>query len=117
MIIIRLTENQETLDDIERVCRHLADLIPLMTIDDTHDISYILRPTLSADHNEAEKKSHWQKLLNEFVLMDKKGNELRFFRDEETQGLYFGDEKGFYEIGNINHHNAIAEKLIIHYSQ
>lgn len=114
MLIIRLTETKETLKDIETICRHIVEhntLIPLMTIDNSHDLSYILKPTLNADHNEAEKRAHWQKLLNEFVLKDKKGNELRFIRDEDTQGLYFGDEEEFNTIEDINHHNALIQNI------
>ena len=49
MLIIKLTETKETLDDIERICRHLSehkDLVKLMTPEESRDISYILRPCL-----------------------------------------------------------------------
>lgn len=112
MLIIRLTETKETLQDIETICRHLVEhnaLTPLMTVDNSLDISYILKPTLKADHCEAEKMAHWQKLLNEFVLKDKRGHELLFIRDENTQGLYFGNKEGFNAIEDINHHHALIK--------
>ena len=107
MLIIKLTETKETLDDIERICRHLSehkDLVKLMTPEESRDISYILRPTFNANHNEDQKRAHWQKLLNEFTVTDKKGNELRFFRDQTTEALYFGNQQGFDTLESMSTH-------------
>ncbi len=107
MLIIKLTETKETLDDIERICRHLnehQELAALMTTEENQDISYILKPTFNINHNEEQKRAHWQKLLNEFTIRDKKGNELRFFRDQPTGALYFGNKQGFETIENMPDH-------------
>lgn len=104
MIIVELNEGRETLHDIERICEHLIeheDLSKLMTEQQHDDIMYILRPTLDADQNETEKRAHWQRLLNEFVIETPDGDKLRFHRDEKFQRLYFGDKKGFETIETL----------------
>lgn len=98
MIIIELNEGRESLEDIERICHHLAehpDLIAIMTPQQREDISLVLKPTLAADHNESEKRAYWEKLLTEFVIKDNHGQDLRFYRDPHSQRLYFGNQEGF----------------------
>lgn len=98
MIIIELNEGPETLADIERICRHLSEhkeLVDMMTPEQREDIAYVLKPTLAADQDESEKRAHWQKLLTEFVIKDQHGETLSFYRDSESQRLYFGNRQGF----------------------
>jgi len=105
MLIIKLTDSKETLDDIEKVCLYLTThkkLLPLLTTEEDHDLAYILKPTFKADHNESEKKAHWEKLFNEFTLTDSNGDELRFYREKKTDALYFGTKEGFETIKSIN---------------
>ena len=105
MLIIKLTDNKETLDDIETICRHITehqDLMQLLPADENNDISYILRPTFRADHDEDQKRAHWEKLLNEFTLTDHNGTELRFYREEQTGALYFGSKQGFELLTSMN---------------
>ncbi|MGO1757588.1 MAG: hypothetical protein ACTHYX_07900 [Psychrobacter sp.] len=105
MLIIKLTETRETLDDIEKICLYLTEhkeLLALMTTEEVDDISYILRPTFKADHNQNKKEEHWQKLFDEFTLTDDKGDEMHFYREEVTEALYFGNEKGFETLKSID---------------
>ncbi|WP_245905623.1 hypothetical protein [Psychrobacter fozii] len=105
MLIIKLTDSRETLDDIEKVCLYLTthkELLPLINTEECHDISYILKPTFRADHNESEKKAHWEKVFNEFTLADNNGDEMRFYREKQTDALYFGTKKGFETLESIN---------------
>jgi len=105
MLIIKLTDRRETLDDIERICLYLTthkELLPLITTEEGKGISYILKPTFKADHNESEKKAHWEKVFNEFTLTDNKGDEMRFYREKQTDALYFGTKKGFETLESIN---------------
>lgn len=104
MLIIELNEGPETLADIERICAHLSEhkqLVAMMTAEQRQDIAYVLKPTLAADHNETEKRAHWQKLLGEFVVKDQHGDELMFYRDPHTQRLYFGNQQGFDTIESL----------------
>ena len=105
MLIIKLTDRRETLDDIEKICLYLTahkELLPLITTEEGKDISYILKPTFKADHNESEKKAHWEKVFNEFTLTDNKGDQMRFYREKQTDALYFGTKKGFETLESIN---------------
>lgn len=105
MLIIKLTDSKETLDDIETICRHITehkDLINLLPADEDSDISYILKPTFKADHDERQKRAHWHKLLNEFTITDHNGAELRFYREKRTEALYFGSKEGFELLTSMN---------------
>lgn len=98
MFIIQLNEGKESLADIERICQHLTEhkqLIALMTPEQRADLCYVLKPTLARDHDEEQKREHWDKLLKEFVMSDTHGNEMHFYRDPNTQYLYFGNQQGF----------------------
>lgn len=112
MLIIKLTDRRETLDDIEKICLYLTthkELLPLITTEEGKDISYILKPTFKADHNESEKKAHWKKVFNEFTLTDNKGDEMRFYREEKTDALYFGTKKGFETLESINNDEPVIK--------
>ena len=112
MLIIKLTDRRETLDDIEKICLYLTthkELLPLITTEEGKDISYILKPTFKADHNESEKKAHWEKVFNEFTLTDNKGDQMRFYREKQTDALYFGTKKGFETLESINNDQPIIE--------
>lgn len=114
MLIIKLTDRKETLDDIEKICLYLTthkELLPLITTEAGKDISYILKPTFKADHNEAEKKSHWEKVFNDFTLTDNKGDELRFYREKQTDALYFGTKKGFETLTSINNDEPAIKSI------
>ena len=105
MLIIKLTDSRENLDDIEKICLYLTthkELLPLITTEEGKDISYILKPTFKADHNESEKKAHWEKVFHEFTLTDNKGDQMRFYREKQTDALYFGTKKGFETLESIN---------------
>ena len=104
MFIIQLNEGRESLADIERICHHLTEhkqLIGLMTPEQRADLSFVLKPTLAADQDEADKRAHWDKLLNEFMMTDEHGNALHFYRDQRTQDLYFGNQQGFETIESL----------------
>lgn len=105
MLIIKLTDSKENVDDIEKICLYLTkhkELLPLITTEEGKDSSYILKPTFKADHNESEKKAHWKKVFNGFTLTDNKGDEMRFYREKQTDALYFGTKKGFETLESIN---------------
>lgn len=105
MLIIKLTDGKENLDDMERISRHICEseeLQDILTEEEREDLSLILKPTFAADHNEDEKMTHWQDLIKEFVTKDRNGEELRFIRDEKTQALYFGSREGYQTLKDIN---------------
>lgn len=117
MLIIKLTETRETLDDIEKICLYFIEhkeLLALMTNEEVNDISYILRPTFQADQNQNKKEEHWQKLFDEFTLTDDKGDEMHFYREELTEALYFGNEKGFETLKSINNDEPAIEGRFNH---
>ena len=97
MLFIELDEGDDTLDDIKRICRHIAEhreLIYLMSDSQADDLSVILAPTLHADQDEDSKRAHWQRLLAEFEMKDAKGEPIRFYREPTTKRLYFANQKG-----------------------
>ncbi|MUG33388.1 hypothetical protein [Psychrobacter sanguinis] len=107
MLIIKLTDSKESIEDVERICRHLTEhktIINLLSQEQAKDITYILKPTFARNHNIDEKMAHWQKLLQEFTMTDHKGKELRFYRDKQTQALYFGTKDGFDTIESLPEH-------------
>lgn len=107
MYIIRLTDTEETLDDITKICQYLKNhesLIELMTEEEAEALDYILRPTFHADHDEDEKREYWDRLVKEFTITNHNGNKLRFIREKGSNALFFGGEEGFKTIEEINHH-------------
>ncbi|PNK59693.1 hypothetical protein [Psychrobacter sp. FDAARGOS_221] len=105
MIIIELNEGPETLEDIERIAHRLCEhdqLVSVMTEEEREDLKSILKPTLAADHNEQEKRAHWEHLIKDFQMEGPHGQQLRFYRDEDAQRLYFGDEEGFATIEKLS---------------
>lgn len=107
MYIVRLTETEETLDDITEICHYLKNhksLMQLMTEEEAEALNYILRPTFNADHNEDEKREYWDKLVKDFTITDHNGKKLRFIREKGTNALFFGGKEGFETIEEINHH-------------
>ena len=60
MLIIKLTETRETLDDIRKIVSLFIEhkeLLALMTNEEVNDISYILRPTFQADQTGIQEKT------------------------------------------------------------
>lgn len=97
MFFIELDEGQASLADIQRISQHITEhrqLVSLMTTNQAEDLSTILAPTLRADHDEDNKREHWQRLLKEFVIHDAKGEPIRFYREPRTGRLYFANQQG-----------------------
>lgn len=98
MLFIEINEGTGSLADIERISRHIIEhkeVINQLDQDEIKNLSVILTPTLARDHNEDEKRAHWQSLLNDFSMVGSSGNILKFYRQAKTGQLYFGDQEGF----------------------
>ncbi|WP_019671751.1 hypothetical protein [Psychrobacter lutiphocae] len=105
MIIIELVEGEETLEDIERICRHFLereDIQTLVTDDQLKEIKAILEPTLREDGNESKKRALWKDLLDNLVMTDHHGAKLHFFRDKKHNRLYFGNQEGYETITELS---------------
>lgn len=97
MFFVELDEGDVTLDDIQRICRHIVEhkeLIPLMTQQQADDLSYILAPSMASDRDETAKCEHWRQLLREFEVRGMQGQPIRFYREPRTQRLYLADAAG-----------------------
>ena len=117
MLIIKLTETSSNFGLYRKDMSHFIEhkeLLALMTNEEVNDISYILRPTFQADQNQNKKEEHWQKLFDEFTLTDDKGDEMHFYREELTEALYFGNEKGFETLKSINNDEPAIEGRFNH---
>lgn len=97
MFFVELDDDGITLADIKRIAQHIADdyehLVKQLTQDDLDDLSFILKPTLRADHNEVEIRKRWNDLVKDFKIINEHGKTLKFFVDDNNK-LYFGDKEG-----------------------
>ncbi len=113
MFFVEVDEGKLTLDDIKRIAQHIADdyehLVNQLTEEDLVDLSFILKPTLRADHNEDEIRKRWQKFVNEFVLHNEHGKPMKFFHGADGH-LYFGDKEGMEMAKNLSHNSAYPNK-------
>lgn len=50
-------------------------------------------------------------MFNDFTLTDNKGDELRFYREKQTDALYFGTKKGFETITSINNDEPAIKSI------
>ncbi len=99
MIFITFETKNATLHDIKQVAQRILDHHQrehFLTQLQESQLHTIIRPTLKADQNESEIRQLWQELIETLVVTNKKGEELRFHRDDEQGVLYFGDEAGWH---------------------
>ncbi|OOR88266.1 hypothetical protein B0181_08475 [Moraxella caviae] len=60
-------------------------------------LEYIVKPTLASDQHIDEIKKLCSELEQTLVMTDKKGRKLKFYTDDKTGDIYFGDDAGFAE--------------------
>ncbi len=97
MFFVELDDDGISIADIKRIAQYIVDdykhLSDQLTEHDKELLSFILKPTLEADHNEDEIRKYWNQFVNEFTLTNKHGEPMTFFYSD-SRHLYFGDQKG-----------------------
>lgn len=97
MFFVELDDDGISLADIKRIAHHIVEdhknLINQLDQKELDDLSFMLKPTLEADHNADEIYAHWEKFVDEFVVNDEYGNPMKFFTGDDGH-LYFGDKAG-----------------------
>lgn len=114
MFFVELDDADVTLADIKRIAQHIADdyehLVGQLTEAELEDLSFILKPTLEADHNEFEIRQRWKKFFDEFVLKNDEGMPMKFFYGEDGH-LYFGDKDGMAMANKLSHGGDYPQKV------
>ncbi len=105
MFFVELDDDGISIADIKRIAQHIVDdyedLIKRLTGRDKELLSFILKPTLEADHNEEEIRKYWNQFISEFTLMNEHGEPMTFFYSENKH-LYFGDQKGIEMVESLS---------------
>lgn len=113
-MFFRVDEGDVTLSDIKRIAKHLLDnkyVFSQLTPEQYQELAYIITPTLASDQNEPAICEHWQHLFATFSITNSKGKPLKFYQNDETGHIYFGDEAGWKE-GQIFEQHEINSSLL-----
>jgi hypothetical protein len=100
MMFLELHEGTIGLDDMKRIVHKLLEnkaVFRQLSPELYNDLAYIITPTLASDHNEANIRAKFREVVQNFVIQGDSGQPMRFYRDEQFNRLYFGDEAGWKE--------------------